>query len=74
MAALTVSNYLGMLRDNPDDAEAFEGLKEALASGDAARASGASWRSGSRTSRCSGAHDFSVLGRCDSACLPNAFA
>lgn len=37
MAALTVSNYLGMLQDNPDDAEAFEGLKEAIASGDAER-------------------------------------
>lgn len=34
MAALTVSNYLGMLQDDPDDAESFRGLREALESGD----------------------------------------
>lgn len=34
MAPLTVSNYLAMLQDNPDDAEAYAGLREALASGD----------------------------------------
>lgn len=37
MSALTVSNYLGMLQDNPHDATAYEGLKEAIASKDAAR-------------------------------------
>lgn len=37
MAALTVSNFLGMLQDNPDDAEAFAGLKEAIESGDESR-------------------------------------
>ena len=34
MAALTVSNYLGMLQEDPDDAESFAGLREALESGD----------------------------------------
>ena len=37
MSALTVSNYLGMLQDNPHDATAYEGLKEAIASKDATR-------------------------------------
>ncbi|MBO6937852.1 MAG: tetratricopeptide repeat protein [Deltaproteobacteria bacterium] len=36
MASLTVANYLGQLRDDPDDASAFQGLAEALSSGDAA--------------------------------------
>lgn len=34
MASLTVANYLGQLRDDPDDESAFQGLAEALASGD----------------------------------------
>ena len=37
MASLTVSNYLGNLQDDPEDAESFEGLREALASGDPER-------------------------------------
>lgn len=37
MASLTVSNYLGMLQEDPDDDESFEGLAEALSSGDAER-------------------------------------
>ncbi|MCB9626668.1 MAG: tetratricopeptide repeat protein [Sandaracinaceae bacterium] len=37
MSALTVSNYLGNLQDNPHDAAAYEGLKEAVASKDPAR-------------------------------------
>ncbi len=37
MAALTVSNYLGMLQDDPDDAESFASLREALDSGDRER-------------------------------------
>ncbi len=34
MAPLTVSNYLGTLQDDPEDEEAFLGLKAALDSGD----------------------------------------
>lgn len=37
MASLTVSRYLGMLRDDPEDRAAVDGLREALTSGDAAR-------------------------------------
>ncbi|MFO0695524.1 MAG: tetratricopeptide repeat protein [Polyangiales bacterium] len=37
MAALTVSNYLGMLQADPHDEKAIEGLREAVASGDPAR-------------------------------------
>jgi golgin subfamily B member 1 len=37
MAPLTLSNHLGMLQNNPDSQEAREGLREALASGDAER-------------------------------------
>ena len=37
MASLTVSNYLAMLRDDPDDEASFQGLKEALSSGDPER-------------------------------------
>ncbi|MCA9575340.1 MAG: hypothetical protein H6726_15810 [Sandaracinaceae bacterium] len=37
MSALTVSNYLGNLQDNPHDATAYEGLKDAVASKDPAR-------------------------------------
>ena len=36
MASLTVANYLGQLRDDPDDESAFQGLAEALSSGDQA--------------------------------------
>lgn len=37
MAPLTVSNYLGMLQDDPENEETFAGLKEALESGDPER-------------------------------------
>ena len=37
MASLTVSNYLAMLQDDPENRESFEGLRDALASGDPAR-------------------------------------
>lgn len=37
MASLTVANYLGMLQDNPEDQTAFDGLREALQSGDPER-------------------------------------
>lgn len=37
MASLTVSRYLGMLRDDPEDRAAVDGLREALASGDPER-------------------------------------
>ncbi|MEM9074779.1 MAG: hypothetical protein AAGE52_40155, partial [Myxococcota bacterium] len=37
MAALTVSNYLGMLQDDPDDETSFAGLREAFESGDSER-------------------------------------
>ncbi len=37
MAALTVSQCLGVLIEDPDDAQALEGLLDALTSGDAAR-------------------------------------
>jgi len=37
MASLTVANYLGMLQDDPEDPSAFEGLREALQSGDPER-------------------------------------
>ncbi len=36
MASLTVSNYLGMLQDDPENRESFEGLRDVLASGDPA--------------------------------------
>ncbi|MEM9864066.1 MAG: hypothetical protein AAF938_20875, partial [Myxococcota bacterium] len=37
MASLTVSNYLGMLQENPEDEGSFAGLEEALSSGDQVR-------------------------------------
>ena len=37
MAELTVSHYLGMLQSDPHDESAVTGLREAIASGDAAR-------------------------------------
>ena len=38
MAALTLSNYLGMLQDDPENADAFEGLKQAVQNGGATNA------------------------------------
>ncbi len=37
MAELTLSNYLGMLQEDPDSQEALEGIREAIASGDPER-------------------------------------
>lgn len=37
MASLTVSRYLGLLRDEPEDRAAVDGLREALASGEPER-------------------------------------
>ncbi len=37
MAELTLSNYLGMLQEDPDSQEALEGVRRAVASGDAAQ-------------------------------------
>src|SRR5688500_7715895 len=38
MAPLTVSNYLGMLQEDPDDATALEGLRAAISGEDPQRA------------------------------------